>query len=155
MTGPTLDSTRFACKCEKPSEHPSPLRKGTCVKCCGELGAFWMSSDQTLNEWWDRLKMGMFFGEPSASFDRIRAVATQREHDGRKDYGLRYLGRANLEEAVEEVADFLNYLFFDSLNTIRREGHDPDIDLVLTAAAKACEAMEHLDHLRARRRGAP
>lgn len=143
------------CQCPKPSEHVSPMRQGTCVQCSGILSPFWLSSDTTLNEFWDRLGMGMYYGEPSPAFEHLREAATKRERAGRTEFGLRYLSRDNLAEAVEELADFANYLFFDCLNTIRTEGHDPDLDLTLTAASKAVEALEHLEHLAARRRGAP
>lgn len=149
------DNYRFTCACANPSEHPSPMRRGTCVQCCGMLSPFWLSTDSTLNEFWDRLRMGMFYDEPSSAFDHLRQEATRREREGRRLYGLKYLSQNNLSEAVDELSDFCNYIFFDYLNTIRREGHDPDLDVTLTAVAKVVEAMEHLEHLRSRRRGAP
>lgn len=71
-----------------------------------------------------------------------------RELAGRSEFGDSYLNRDNIMESVEELADFLNYVFFKVLQR-EAEGKDGRMDLALIAAHKAQEAHEaayHLEH---------
>jgi hypothetical protein len=147
---------RRVCQCETPSEHVTPSKKGKCVRCDGLLDSSWLSSDQTMDTFWDRLEESLYpNGSAPDAFLAFKLQAQERERAGRSHFGLSYLTRENLREATEEIADAANYVLFDSLQAIRENGEDTEIDMGLSLVAELAQSYEHLYRLRAKRRGAP
>lgn len=142
------------CSCEKPREYADPRRKGWCCVCLRQLDPAWLSTDQTVGAFLDRLRDSIP-GIAGPEFDAFRAQCVARERAGREKFGLDYLGRDNLGESMEEFSDGSNYFFFDYLEAIRRHGEDYEIDLVLTGAWHAYQAHQVAQQLRSKRRGAP
>lgn len=91
----------------------------------------WVSSDETFNEFFDRLAESV----PGASdFEAFRAQCAARERAGRQTFGVQYLDRRNAIEALEEAADGANYLFFHALQKVKQGRREEDIDSDLMAA---------------------
>lgn len=147
---------RRICECEAPSEHITPTKKGKCVRCDGLLSPEWLSSDATMETFWARLEDALYpNGSAPDAFLAFKLQAQERERAGRTHFGLSYLKRDNLREATEELGDAANYVLFDSLQAIRENGEDTEIDMGLSLVAELAQAYEHLYRLRAKRRGAP
>lgn len=137
-----------------PLVHPNPRRADSCVRCAGVLSPEWTSNDRTVRDFYDALEAGCG-ANVSDAFHTFRDEAMARERAGRPYFGYRHLGRDSLVDAREEAADGGNYFLFDHLKTIRQEGRDDDIALVLEGAKKFYEAYEIAMALRHRRKGAP
>jgi hypothetical protein len=109
------------CRCPKPSINER--RPDFCRTCGVRHNPRTLSSDDTLAEF--QTEVAQFPGvTPGILIDSHR-----RERAGRREFGLRYLGRANCDEGLEEASDGLNYAFFDWLNDRRAgiEEIDPDL----------------------------
>lgn len=107
-----------------------------------------------VREFYDRVEVA--FG-PSLplSYPAFRETCESRERDGRPHFGLRYLGRDNIEDALEELADGANYAMFDVQKAERENGERRDEELAYALAMKCAEAYELALALRAKRRGSP
>lgn len=149
---------RFECRCEAPAASPNPRSAGTCNRCLGLLAPRWTSNAQTVSAFYARLAEALFGYGPDGElltepwFDAFVDQAKARELAGRDKFGHRYLTRDNRVEALEEWTDGSNYLFFDSLQELRAEGDDADIDLVLDVAYHAALAYRSTLRLAAKRR---
>lgn len=129
---------------------------GSCVKCARLLDPVWVSSDRTIGRLLNRLAEALPPGKgESEEFYAFRAHLESRERAGRSIFGMQYLDRSNTTEALEEAVDFALYMFLDSLQEVRNNGSDEDMDLVLIGAHHAFQCYEVARHLRARRHGAP
>jgi hypothetical protein len=91
----------------------------------------------------------------SDDFFSFRAEAEAREKAGRDIFGFAYLTRANTKDAEEEAGDGGNYFIFDSLQEVRENGSDEEIDLVLLGMFYFYKAHQTARRLRAKRHGAP
>lgn len=140
------------CECEVPWEGPDPRKKGTCLGCGKILRPEWISSDQTMSEFYNRLE-AIFPGPPTRLFLAFRQQCEDRERAGRKKFGHSSLGKDNIAEAREEAADLANYMVFDGLKHRRETGDDDDISLPLTAALHAFRAYEAMAALEGKRAG--
>lgn len=137
-----------------PRPSPNPRSPG-CNACGLPFAPEWLSSDETLAEFFSRLQEAAFPGEAPHDFLAFRAHCEARERAGRESFGLAYLSRDNLREAMEEFADGANYFFFDTLQHLRNRGDDDDYELALTAALHAYKAHRAARELAAKRRGSP
>ena len=124
------------CRCEHPRENSS--RPGWCRRCGVGLSPEWLSNDANLAA----------FQAEVAKLPSVNAGilidSHRRERAGRVEFGLKYLGRDNAAEGLEEAADGLNYAYFCWLNDRRAGTEEIDPDL-LTAAhhfALAHQALE-------------
>jgi hypothetical protein len=137
-----------ACVCAEPRDNINPRSPGTCVKCSKKIvEPEYDSSDATLGAFFNQLTEASFpynKGErdhiPKWFFDYYR-MAASREKMGRKKFGHAYLSRNNPAEAMEEVADYCNYMFQETLRR-RRLGEDEEADIALTGALHAARAFE-------------
>lgn len=141
------------CQCRKPGDHPSPNRKGQCVRCALPFDPKWVSSDDTFNEFFARLRESLPVVGPE--FDSFLLQCKKRELAGRDTFGFEYLARDNVVEAYEEAADGCLYAYLDVLKTVREDGDDADIGFALTAAAAFFQAYSALVQLHHKRHGAP
>jgi hypothetical protein len=130
------------CRCQSP--RLNDRRAGFCRRCGQRLNPRWLSSDETLAAF--QTEVARLPGvTPGILIDSHR-----RERAGRDEFGLRYLGRDNCAEGLEEAADLLNYAFFQWLNDRRAGVEEIDPDL-LDAAHHAALAYAALE--RKRRKG--
>lgn len=115
------------CECRRPpTAHRWPKR---CLRCGGSLDPEWQSSDETFAEFFDHLACSP---DVEAAFvEHCR----MREEAGRPVFGQSFHRRNNEREAMEEVADFANYMLFGCLKR-RRLGSEEQ-------RAKAMEAARH------------
>lgn len=116
---------------------------------CGRCGVHHdprtMSSDETLAEF--QAEVARLPGvTPGILIDSHR-----RERAGRKEFGLKYLGRDNDAEAQEEYSDGLIYAHLSRLNDIRAGVKEIDPDL-LDAAHHAALAYAAIERRRRRLR---
>lgn len=133
------------CKCEVPRDVADP-RRTTCMNCQGVIVLpEWESSDKNLGEWFERLAEAMFPAY-AASLDRRTIPAwffhyyrecSSREKAGREKFGLRYLSRDNMRDAMEEGSDGNNYFFFKVLQNRRAGTPEHNIDRLLDGAKHA------------------
>lgn len=133
---------RFSCKCAQPLESPNPRSHHTCQRCLGHIDPAWTSNDQTTRAFYDRLGRSIpgvlpNKGAPPSpiadDFLVFRAQCEARELAGRHTFGHRHLSRDNLGDALEEGADFANYLLFHTLQA-KRSGGKVDMSIALDAA---------------------
>jgi hypothetical protein len=113
------------CRCERPSLNDR--RPDFCRRCGVKHSPRILSSDTTLAEF--QAEVAKLPGvTPGIFTDSFR-----RERAGRVEFGLKYLGRDNCAEGLEEAADGFNYACFAWLNDRRAgtEAIDPEL---LTAA---------------------
>jgi hypothetical protein len=130
------------CRCQSP--RLNDRRAGFCRRCGNRLSPRWLSSDETLAAF--QTEVARLPGvTPGILIDSHR-----RERAGRDEFGLKYLGRDNPAEGLEEASDLLNYAFFDWLNDRRTGVEEIDPDL-LDAAHHAALAYAALE--RKRRKG--
>jgi hypothetical protein len=130
------------CRCQSP--RLNDRRAGFCRRCGNRLSPRWLSSDETLAAF--QTEVARLPGvTPGILIDSHR-----RERAGRDEFGLKYLGRDNCAEGLEEAADLLNYAFFQWLNDRRAGVEEIDPDL-LDAAHHAALAYAALE--RKRRKG--
>lgn len=113
----------------------------------------------TLNEFFDRLADGIFPGaDPQRIPDLFYAFRHQCEarfQAGEEEFGDEWMGRDNLAESLEEACDLANYMHFDYLQHLVKEGNDDDIALCLEGARFAYLSWRCTRELAAKRRGAP
>jgi hypothetical protein len=124
------------CRCQSP--RLNDRRAGFCRRCGNRLSPRWLSSDETLAAF--QTEVARLPGvTPGILIDSHR-----RERAGRDEFGLKYLGRDNCAEGLEEAADLLNYAFFTWLNDRRAGVEEIDPDLLDAAhhAALAYAALE-------------
>jgi hypothetical protein len=130
------------CRCERP--RLNDRRPGYCRSCGIGLNPKWLSGDETLAEF--QKEVARLPGvTPGILIDSHR-----RERAGRYEFGLRYIGRDNCAEGLEEASDLLNYAFFDWLNDRRAGTEEIDPDL-LEAAHHAALAYAALERKRRKR----
>lgn len=153
--------------CSKPRESVNPRKKGSCLSCGRMFDPKWIVSDRTMSDIFDRLARSMQYGEaiekdPVTGHDALTddflsfwAECQARERAGREKFGLTYLVRDNETEALEEFTDGANYLAFSSLQAVRSESDDDEIDLVMTAMYHAFKGHQAARRLRAKRHGHP
>lgn len=140
------------CNCPAPYESSDSRKAGTCNRCGKLINPEHLSSDSNVREFFDNFARGLPTITPA--FHDLRRQCELRERAGRSQFGLRYLGRDNQREGLEEEADGVNYVYFDLLKC-DREGIDPDLDLAMTEAYHLYKAYEANRRRAERRRGAP
>lgn len=148
------------CKCPKPEPAVNPRHEGTCVKCGYSMAPF-DQSDENFAAFWERIESSypgwQFVGyEPPDEHQTLRLQTTHRELAGRTQFGYDYLQpeRDNFREAREELADALIYLYLETLKN-RRDGDDPEWDVVLEIADDLLSAYGKLNQLKHKHRGVP
>ena len=141
----------MTCTCEVPLDSPNP-RNVSCNRCGLPIDPDCRCDERTIGQFYDRLQSALFRGKPSASFLRFRALAEEREQEGRERYGLAYLGKRNELEAQEEGADLANYLAF-AIFQARQRGEDEEWSTALEAARHAFLACEFAMRHEAKRKG--
>lgn len=147
------------CECEVPAQSLNPRRSGVCSKCGMKFDPAWLSTDLTFARFWQRIESA-YPGwqnplyEPPAEQVRLRHLSRVREQTGRKEFGLRYLSRDNLAEAREEAADFLMYVYLETLKE-QRGGGEVAWDVVVSIADDLLSAFDKLDQLRHKYAGTP
>jgi len=104
---------KSGCQCRVPQLRAYKGRN--CQRCARLLDDEYLSNDENLSEFFGLL------GEIPGVDKRLLEVAANREREGRTEYGLRYLGRNNISEAVEEVADLIIYCYLHWLKA-KRDG---------------------------------
>jgi hypothetical protein len=130
------------CRCQSP--RLNERRPEYCRTCGVRLDPRWVSNDDTLAAF--QTEVARLPGvTPGILIDSHR-----RERAGRQEFGLRYLGRCNPSEGLEEASDLLNYSFFDWLNDRRAGVEEIDPDL-LEAAHHAALAYAALERKRRKR----
>lgn len=144
--------SRF-CKCETPRDSVDPRRAGWCARCLRRLNPEWLSTDKTVREFFDSLQRAL----PShdSEWQAFRQMCETRERVGRKEYGLEYFKRNNLNEAMEEASDLALYPFLDSLVAIKDGRAGEDYDLVLEIAFHAFQAYRKILRLQHKRHHCP
>lgn len=140
------------CKCAEPRETLNPRKRGSCVKCGKQFDPAWVSSDDHVRVFFNRLSSCRYLEE---SFPAFRQMCERRELAGRETFGFRYLDRDNLTEAMEEAADLALYPYLDWLQAAREGRPDEDFDLVLTIAYHASLAFDAAVRLQHKRGGEP
>lgn len=123
------------CDCEEPKLRA--YKGGNCQRCAKLLFDDYLSNDDNLAEFF-----GLVSDIPGVDTE-ILSVAAQRERDGRDFYGLAYLSRNNIAEAIEEVADLIVYLYLHRLRG-RRDGYEVDMASLLEAAMHGAYAYNAL-----------
>ena len=147
------------CDCEAPNPYPAPHKAHTCVKCLGWINPAWTSNDKTMGAFLSSLARILDLDPevaPSANneaWQRFRAHCEGREFAGRKTFIHSFHARNNIWEAMEEAADGLNYLAFQSLVDLRAGKEGADRDLLLTAAYHFYLAYEAMVRIRSLRHG--
>lgn len=124
------------CSCSIPRPSLNPRKRHTCVVCGLQVNPDWHSGSR-LPAIWNRLFAGYVAGPPDAAA-RARSQCIERDHWGQERFGYTFLGRDNLKEALQEVADALNYLAEDIIKD-EREGDEESAD------ATYCVMMQALD----------
>jgi hypothetical protein len=119
------------------------------------LDPAWLSNDETVAAFFDRLEDSAFPGAVPESFHAFRRQCEAREKAGRKHFGLAYLSRKNLREGAEEEADAVIYRHLHMLQRLRDAGDDEGIALVLEACRHSYEAYRCDREVEARLRGSP
>lgn len=153
-----------SCGCERPVRSLDPRREGACAKCGLAFDPEWDQSDSNFQAFWERIESS-YPGwrsrwvpnwEPPDEQQTLRLQTQHRERAGRGQFGYDYLSpqRNNLREAREELADALLYVYLDTLKC-KRDGMDPEWDVVLEIADDLLSAYGKLDQLRVKHRGAP
>lgn len=150
----------MSCRCEHPLPHPDEDRRPhACLRCSMSIPPDCYSTDTTIAWFFKRLEEGIFPLKTPPSQRRMYwalvDVCLNRENAGRETFENEYLGRDNLTEAIEEIADGINYLFFDVLKARRVEGEDNDMDVVLQTAHHGVKFFEGLADIKGKRKGAP
>lgn len=140
------------CQCPKPTRKVKPGKQDWCERCGSYIDPEWVSSDATLNAFFDRLRESV--SEPAPWLEPLRQFCQARERAGRDEFGFAYLDRDNPREAIEEAADGANYAFFEVLRN-RRKGEDEQIDVALLAAYHFGKAYHALDEMRRKEHGVP
>jgi hypothetical protein len=131
------------CRCQSP--RLNERRPEYCRTCGVRLNPRWLSNDETLAAF--QTEVARLPGvTPGILIDSHR-----RERAGRVEFGLRYLGRDNDAEALEEYADGLIYAHLSRLNDIRAGIEELDPDL-LDAAHHAALAYAAIERRRRRMR---
>ena len=140
----------MGCECPEPLErlnrfNPSDPVK-SCMKCGRIISREWTSNDDTLAEFFDRLKE-CWPADPPRWFASFRRSCEVRERRGRVEYKHRHLSQDNAVEAMEEAADGALYAFFCILQD-RREGSEEEWITALTAAKYFAEAYHQMTAMR-------
>lgn len=149
------------CGCEQREPSHDPRRSPDFCGHCGKRfpNPEWDQSDENFIQFWERIEAS-YPGwqhplyEPPDEQQTLRLQTTHRELAGREHFGYAYLGRDNIAEAREEIADCLMYLYLDTLKC-RREDTDPEWDVVLEIADDLLSAYGKLNQLRHKHRGVP
>lgn len=123
----------MSCQCEVPEPH-SNARYNCCAKCLKVLDSSCLADTYKLDRFFDRL--------PGID-QKLKEMCHAREQAGRVRFRYGYLGRDNVAECREEIADGLNYLFFEGLRD-RWDDRDKDTRLLIAAhhLAQAFEALK-------------
>lgn len=141
------------CTCPAPREAADPRRKGSCLGCGKLIGEDCLSSHETLEAFFERLRWALFpTGKPSPAFEQYRALCEARELKGRDDFGLAYLRRDNEQEAGEEAADLAMYMHLSILQA-RQRGEEEEWSTALEAARHAFIAFEFASQHAHKRKG--
>jgi len=122
------------CDCPTPQD-AGKNRPGYCRICGGRISERWTSNDRTIQEFMDHL-LSLPGVDPALIHQCVK-----RERTGREEFGHKFLARENEAEALEELADFVNYLLFRVLRA-RREGRPEKLEFVLQAAHHAALAYD-------------
>lgn len=138
-------------ECACPVPEPTTDLNGSpkCTRCGFALSTEWVSSDDKLDEFFEQLALWA----DNPSLEQFRALCFAREKSGRHTFKLRYLGRDNVAEAMEEAADGAMYPYLETLKN-RRAGlpEMDDVDLYHAAHSFAL-AYLHLARYRQRQLG--
>ena len=124
------------CRCEHPRQNDR--RPEYCRKCGVRFDPRTLCSDENLAAFFARLV------ELPGVEAKVLLQAQQRERAGRGEFGMKYLGRDNDAEALEEYADGLIYAHLSHLNDVRDGATEIDPNLIEAAhhAALAYAAIE-------------
>lgn len=109
------------CQCPVPVE--KSWQAGSCRQCGKLIPREIVATTEKLQAFFDRAQI------PANLADGCHA----REQVGRKHFGLEYLGRDNVQEFLEEMADGVNYLAFQTLCDIRGGAAESDPALIEAA----------------------
>ena len=148
------------CTCPQPSTSSDPRKDPTfCAKCSHPKHPDWDQTDEAFTAFWERIestRAGWQYPlyEPPDEEQTLRLQTMHRELAGRKHFGYAYLQRDNIREAREELADALLYVYLDTLKN-KREGDDPEWDVVLEIADDLLSAYGKLNQLKHKHRGVP
>lgn len=118
-----------------------------------------MTDDEAFHEFWSRLESS-YGGWISPAYNipdeqiQLRHLATQRERAGRPEFGDAWRDRDNIAELAEELADAINYLYFETRRD-DAENIDPEWDVVLEIADALLTAQRLLPTLYRKHKGAP
>lgn len=139
------------CTCKTPRPSSDPRRKDSCVVCGRIIHKEWSSSN--IAPMLDRLTN---FPDVRWSKDYIafRDLCLGRERAGRDHFGFRFLGRNNLRDIMEELADGTNYQLFEVIKR-RRGEQEPLEDLALAGAYHAFKWFQIVREIEHRAQGAP
>lgn len=144
----------MSCACPAPLEATDPRRAGSCNKCGRTFEADWLSTDETVKEFFDWLESSIPATEME-EFTAFRRHCEEREKAGRETFGIAHLHRSNPTEATEEAADIGVYAHLAVLEERRNEGDAQEMSLALEGARYAYLAHKCFRELAAKRRGSP
>lgn len=143
----------MACRCETPQPFDNPRYAGSCQVCARVIPSEW-GSDQIRDLLDDFERSIKESGEIPEGWDAFKQMCLARELTGRDAFGLRFHGRDNCLDGLEEATDGANYALFDIIKA-RRTGEHIDRSLALTAVYHAWKLFVALSAMRAKRDGAP
>lgn len=132
------------CSCDVPRPYGAPQKAHACASCGYWINPAWTVNDKTMGEFWARLRGAI---PHETAVDLIYPHSDAREREGRRLYGLRYLGRDCAFEGMEEAADGPNYAAMELLRA-RRAKEDEEWALALTAAHHFALAYQALAAMR-------
>lgn len=140
----------MSCACQEPIDTADPRRAGDCARCGKHI-------DQIdLTAFYDRLALTFpSWPKTPLPFDAFRSECEERFEAGKTQFGSGYLRRDNLQEAKEELVDFVNYLAFDLFQNSRQSDEGEDLDLTLEAAHLAYQAHALARRIAGKRAGSP
>jgi hypothetical protein len=145
----------MSCQCRPPNPSTTPNANGDCLECGRIIAGDWVTTDEKLSAWFERLVEGFPDGAPDW-FSRFRAQCEARERAGQDKFKFRYTARDNCAEATEEAADGVLYCYLEGLRLQRDGDYDPDVILdLLTAAHHFALAHKAIQTARSRRLGSP
>lgn len=157
------------CECPAPHDSPDPRKHRVCGRCDKLKEGPGVSTEETFNQFHDWLEEG-FFRQWSATekannpkgeeverqfYRALRELARRREDAGKETFGLAYLGRDNIAEVYEEIADVFNYCYEEDLKTFRRFGDHREIDTLMEGLRLIYLGTEMIGGYKRKIRGSP
>lgn len=140
----------MSCACQEPIDTADPRRKGDCARCGKEIEQI------DLRAFYDRVALALpSWPEVPEDFEAFRQQCEARFSAGKEQFGSAYLRRQNLREALEECADWGNYMAFDLFQNSKESDEGEDLDLTLEAVNLAYQAHAIARRIAAKRAGSP